>query len=343
VSDARALVLVVGVGRSGTSLLSGILGQLGLHIPQPEVKADDTNPRGFGEPRWVVDFHTRLLRSHLVTVNDSRPSAWELTARAAEDPRVRTELRGWLGAELDQHGAIVVKDPRTAWFLPLWARCASELGVDPDYMTMLRHPAETLTSARTSYGTWQSAASRAAAWLNVSLETERATRGARRVFIRYDDLLADWRREITRAAGRLDVPPLRAIEDSRAARVDAFVDPGLHRHRIRWAELDEPVPPRVSDLAERALADLQRLALPDGDDETARRALDAVHAEYAALHGEAEAIAQSAIFAAKRRPKRKAAAAAPPTLYVRLARRVPKRYRVRARRAVSALHRSGRR
>jgi len=35
--------------------MSGMLGHLGFHIPQPEVKADDTNPRGFGEPRWVVD------------------------------------------------------------------------------------------------------------------------------------------------------------------------------------------------------------------------------------------------------------------------------------------------
>jgi len=72
----RELILVVGVGRSGTSLLTGILGQLGVHIPQPEVKADDTNPRGFGEPRWVVDFHTRLLREQRITVNDSRPQAW---------------------------------------------------------------------------------------------------------------------------------------------------------------------------------------------------------------------------------------------------------------------------
>ena len=51
------LLLVVGVGRSGTSLIAGMLGQIGFQLPQPEVKADDTNPRGFGEPRWVVDFH----------------------------------------------------------------------------------------------------------------------------------------------------------------------------------------------------------------------------------------------------------------------------------------------
>ena len=63
-----------------------ILGQLGFHVPQPEVTADDTNPRGFGEPRWVVDFHTRLLRARDVTVNDARPTAWETTNAAATTP-----------------------------------------------------------------------------------------------------------------------------------------------------------------------------------------------------------------------------------------------------------------
>ena len=99
-SEERRLVLVVGVGRSGTSLLTGILGQLGFHVPQPEVEADDTNPRGFSEPRWAVDFHTRLLRARRVTVNDSRPKAFESTATAADDDATLAELRGWLEGEL---------------------------------------------------------------------------------------------------------------------------------------------------------------------------------------------------------------------------------------------------
>ncbi len=70
-ASARRLLLVVGIGRSGTSLLTTILGTLGFRVPQPEVKADETNPRGFGEPRWVVDFHTRLMRDRRVTVFES--------------------------------------------------------------------------------------------------------------------------------------------------------------------------------------------------------------------------------------------------------------------------------
>lgn len=341
-ADRRRLVLVVGPGRSGTSLLSGVLHGLGFHIPQPEVEADDTNPRGFGEPRWVVDFHTRLLRARAVTVNDSRPGAWEATFAAAEDDAIRAEARDWLAGELRLGDAVVVKDPRTAWFLPLWQMCAADLGVPVSYASMLRHPAETLRSALKSYGTWQSEASRAAAWVNLSLETERVTRGGRRAFVRYADLLGDWRREIERVGRALDLPLIAGgIPPERARAVDEWVDPGLYRNREGWEDLSVPGP--VQELAERCWRDLQPLAAGDPDDPPALAALDATRAAFHELYGEAEAIAQSSVTAAKRagRDAQKARRpAAPPPVRVRIARRIPAPYRRRIRRAVGSLRRA---
>src|ERR671914_378348 len=71
----RRIVFVVGSGRSGTSTMTGALQTLGMHVPQPEVAADETNPKGFGEPQWVVDFHTELLQRCNVQVSDSRRAA----------------------------------------------------------------------------------------------------------------------------------------------------------------------------------------------------------------------------------------------------------------------------
>jgi hypothetical protein len=343
----RHLVLVVGVGRSGTSLLSGMLAQLGFHIPQPEVQADDTNPRGFGEPRWVVDFHMRLLRERTVTVNDARPAAWERTGAAAELPTVHGELLEWLGGELQGADAVVIKDPRTVWFLPLWMRCAADLGVPVSFVTMLRHPGEIIASARRSYGTWQTDASRAAAWLNVMLETEAATRSARRAFVRYEDLLADWESEVGRLGGLLELPQLSRIDRVRFAEVDRFVDPTLHRNRVGWDELT--VPASVRDIAEDVWRLVQSLALPGGDTCAAWTELDRARSSYIELYAEAEAIAQSSVTAAKRRPRRgggaaagKATASAPASLRVRLARRVPAPYRRRVRRALRSLRRATR-
>lgn len=340
---AKELILVVGVGRSGTSLLTGILGQLGVHIPQPEVRADATNPRGFGEPRWVVDFHTRILRERRVTVNDARPAAWASAGAGGEDPAVHAALRDWLAAQVAEADAVVVKDPRTVWLLPLWMRCSAELGIAPSFVTMLRHPAETLSSARSSYGTWQSEASRAAAWVNVALETEHLTRDARRAFVRYDDLLADWALQVARVGERLEMPMLRAVTRSAFPQVDDFVDPTLHRHRVTWD--DVKVPAGLRDLAEDAWRRLQPLADPQGDTPAVRAALDEVREAFQTLYAEAEAMVQSSITADK--PRRRTATPDPATprlpasLRVRVARRVPVRYRRVLRRAVQSMRRPG--
>jgi hypothetical protein len=191
---------------------------------------------------------------------------------------------------------------------------------------MLRHPAEIVASARKSYGPGLTEAGRSAAWINMTLQTEHATRDAKRAFIRYDDLLADWVPEIRRLGAALDVPALASVD--RVPAVDAFVDPALHRNRTTWAELDVPAP--VRDLADRVWTQVQA---QDG------AALDASRAAYQVLYGEAEAIAQCSIMAARPAPsaakakaKAKGAPKPPPSMRVRIARRIPAPYRRRLRR-----------
>jgi hypothetical protein len=305
--------------------MTGILGQVGFHIPQPEINADETNPKGFGEPAWVVDFHHRVMRKLRVTVFDSRPRAWTACDGTADDPEVRGELREWLRGELGQADAVVVKDPRVGWFLPLWTGCAHDLGAPTSFVCMLRHPAEILASARRSYGDWQNDASRAAGWLNVMLETERKTRGMARAFVRYEELLGNWDTTLRRAGTALGDPLLSGMERSEFPDVDEFVDPTLHRARVGWEALE--VPPRVRDLAERVWGELQPLA--DGDSDGPRAALDVSHAEYNELYAEAEAISQSSVTAVK--PRAKKPAGPPPNMRVRVARRIPPRYRKKLR------------
>jgi hypothetical protein len=339
----RRLVLVVGIGRSGSSLFAAILSRLGFHVPQPEVTADETNPRGFSEPRWVVDFHTRLMRQLRVRRFDSRPEAWRLTAAMAEDARAFADLRDWLTVQLVGVENVVVKDPRIDWFLPLWLRCAEELGVETSFATMLRHPAEVVRSARDSYGTWQTDASRAASWLNATLHTEHATRAGRRAFVRYDALLEAWPREVARVAELLGFDWLQAIERSRRPEVDELVDPTLRRANASWVGLD--VPATLRPLLEETWRQASQLPDPGGDNEAVRASLDELRASYLRLYADAEAIAQSSLLAA--RPQRggalgragKAGRSALPRTARRFAARgfrsLPARHRHRARRAAS--------
>jgi hypothetical protein len=318
----RSLVLVVGSGRSGTSLFSGILQRLGYHVPQPEVPADSTNPRGFAESQWVVDFHTRLLGKVGVQVSDARPVAWAHTADVALDDSVYDELARWLGKQFRASEHVVVKDPRLSWFLPLWRRCAEEAGVSPRFATVLRHPAAVVDSKQRSYGGWQSDVSRTAAWLNQTLFTERATRQGPRVFVRYEDLLDDWTRTLGRVGETLDLSVVRDAPAASIVSIHEFVDRGLSRSRAVWE--DFAIPTALREQVDVVWDLVSQLAGEEPDPESVIEELEAARAAYVSLYEDSEAIAQSSIVAGSRPLAKKNR---PGKTLVRLAGRVPRRYR----------------
>ena len=326
VKQRRTLVLVAGSGRSGTSLFSGLLQRLGFFVPGPEVPADATNPRGFAESQWVVDFHTKLLRAAGVQVSDARPKAWGLTAHAALDAELRQELRTWLEAGFERSGAIIVKDPRLAWFLPLWRRCATDLGVEPRCVTMLRHPAAVIDSKNRWYGPSQGDLARVAAWINFTLLTERATRDLPRVFVHYDDLLDDWPKAIARVGEQLDLDVIRDAPAAAMRAAHEYVDTGLSRSRSDWEEV--AAPPALRAQVDALWALVARFGEPEPPPEgSTDHEFESLRGSYVELYTDAEAIAQSSIVAAAR--PRVSAVRRPPAAGVRLARRVPVRYRHR--------------
>ena len=232
-SQVRSMVFVAGSGRSGTSTMAGVLRQLGLYVPQPEVVADNTNPLGFGEPQWVVDFHNALLSRARVHASDARPGAWDIVAKTVTDV-VRTGLDDWVTEQFAAAASVgttelVVKDPRVSWFLPTWIEAAGRADARACVATMLRPPAEVVASKSTYYGGRMADGSRTAAWVNMMLKTEFMTRATPRAFVRYHDLLDDWTTAVYRAGEQLGLVGVEATSTDNIRRVHQFVDPRLRR------------------------------------------------------------------------------------------------------------------
>jgi hypothetical protein len=333
-SKGRTLVLVVGSGRSGTSLFTGIMQRLGFHVPQPEVTADSTNPRGFAEPKWVVDFHTALLNRASVQVADARPSAWAETARVAIDEDVRRRLREWLTGEFAKSDHVVIKDPRLSWFLPLWRQCAEDVGASPKFVTVLRHPAAVIDSKQRSYGSWQGDVERTAGWVNQVLFTERATRHGPRAFIRYQDLLDDWTGVTAHVGDVLDLAVIRDAPAASIVQIHEFVDRSLSRSRSNWEEFE--IPAGLRALADDVWELVSGLADHDADEGKAIEPLEAARLAYIELYEDAEAIAQSSITAAARGSTiRSPAIQALRKVPTRYKRKIPRSWRVTVSRALS--------
>jgi hypothetical protein len=291
------LVLITGTGRSGTSTMSGTFHHLGLHVPGPYLGSNESNPKGFFESRWAVRFHKRLVERAGIHEFDSRPLALE-RVHAAVTPADRERLSAYLAEQTAVSDQVVVKDPRSVWVQQLWREVAAEQDLGIRYVSMLRHPAEVVGSRTTYYSGHEEGRSveadrkrrryaifNVARWVNNSLVNERETRGQPRAFVRYTDLLDDWR------------PVLRTLRDDLGLRyefseephaVDGFVDPGLRRHTVTWDEL--AVPRDLQEVAQAVWEALQPLADHHGVDDAASRQLDELAVRYEQVLADAAAI-----------------------------------------------------
>ncbi len=243
--DDRSLILVIGPGRSGTSSMAGAIASSGYHVPQA-IKGNKTNPTGFFEPRWVVNLHKRLLDSTHVNTLDGDPAGLSLVEKVNQDAEVRAEVRTWLEERFAKHPRLVLKDPRMMWFTPMWVDVARELGVEPGFVIMLRHPSEVSASRATYYASRDVGA--VSGWINVALLTEQLTAGSPRKFVHYPDLLEDWRPQLAGIASNLDItfdPPV----GQRPHPVDELIDPALRRMSSGWDDI--AVPEVLSALADR--------------------------------------------------------------------------------------------
>lgn len=267
----RRAVVVLGMHRSGTSALAGIVAALGAGTPARLMPPAPFNPRGYWEPVAIVKVHDEILRALEIEWSTWRsvPAAWFRSDAAA---RYRAVLSDLVLSEYDASPLFVMKDPRLCRLLPLWHRVFAGLGIAPAFLITLRHPLAVAASLERREGIGTSHA--VLVWMRHMLEAEASTRGRVRAFVSYEAVLADWRAELGDAGRRIRVDWPLDDEDRQAA-VDAFLSADLRHH----------APPPFDDALQGILphaATVYRLlnALRAGDDSAANRAaLDAIRRE----------------------------------------------------------------
>jgi GT2 family glycosyltransferase len=143
------LILVLGMHRSGTSLLGSLLHALGVALPGELIGADEHNPEGYFEWQELVELQERLL----IDLDRWWPSSQGCQALPEgwlQHPAtlaVRAQLVALLRPSLArQSGPWAIKDPRTSRLLPLWLHVAAELGVPLRLLLAVRDPAEVASS-----------------------------------------------------------------------------------------------------------------------------------------------------------------------------------------------------
>lgn len=145
----RLVIVVLGAGRSGTSLLMQVLAALGMRVSPALIGARADNPEGFHEDAGIVRIQADLMRALGAWPYHPLPADW-LEAPAAAAAAIA--LRALLRERLDEAGGVWgFKDPRTASFLPLWQRIFAAEAIAPRYLLALREPDHILRSFMRAY------------------------------------------------------------------------------------------------------------------------------------------------------------------------------------------------
>ncbi|SMP50654.1 hypothetical protein SAMN06295888_106137 [Desulfonatronum zhilinae] len=257
----KRLIVVLGMHRSGTSVVTRGLRALGVELGEdlmPGVAGD--NDKGYFEDLDVNALNIDLLDhfgrswdalrfSDLGRIADSAPAAFR--DRAAEILRKKFE-------QFDVFG---LKDPRISILLPFWQSVFAALDLDVGYVVAVRHPlsvSRSLARDDTSRG-YVAPVKSHVLWLAHMAMALLHTREHRRVVVDYDLLLEDPERDLRRMAEALGLTPSPDPEFAQG-----FLEP-----RLRHSRFDEPdlqaFPDLFRDVAEMYHA-LRRMAA-DADNE----------------------------------------------------------------------------
>lgn len=256
-------VLVLGMHRSGTSVVTNLLAELGCDLGGPTIEGQPDNPRGYWEHCDVTGIHEELLRATGRVWSDPWPIADD-DFRGAAAELARGRLEEVLRRDMLPHPLWVVKDPRLCRLTRLWQDLIDSLGFEVRVAHTVRAPSAVAQSllARDGIPPWKSQL----LWLRHYLEAEFFSRRYPRTVVQMEDLERRPKAELGRLCGALGLTERLAIGRAQDVAERVFARELVHHHADdREAEQGFVLHPWVA----RAYACLQDLG---GDGEAAARA-----------------------------------------------------------------------
>lgn len=222
----RVAVVIMGMHRSGTSVLARVLNLLGCQIPETLMDPSESNPRGHWESESIRQFNDELLEAVGSSWSDWTP----VNPGFAKSPvyaayRQRAVER--LEAEFGNHPFVVLKDPRICRLGEFWIDALESAGLEPTIILPLRNPLEVAASLARRDGFDESYVQ--LLWLRHVLDAEIITRERRRVFTTYQELLDGWEALVARIGAELAIAWPRLSEQV-AREIDGTIDGELKHH-----------------------------------------------------------------------------------------------------------------
>lgn len=257
-------VLVLGAGRSGTSLATRAVQAVGVDLGDDFKRPSRKNPSGFFEDAALLKLSKRLRRALGL-----RPDSLRLLDEEVwQGPVVESffdEFAATIEARFGDSPIWGFKYARTLRLLPFWVRLFERMQIEPSYVLPIRNPLSVARSRARLDDHRGSQANSDLEWLVNVVPHLRQVHGSRLVVIDYDRLVTEPDAQLRRLVSGLDLPMSESVEQGIDYFARQFIRNSLRHTRFGIQELVEDL--QVNHLVRRAYPLLDRLATdhPDPD------------------------------------------------------------------------------
>jgi hypothetical protein len=253
----QCVVVVLGVGRSGTSAVTRGLQALGVELGDRLRPAGGKNPTGFFEDENLLEINRRLrkalgIKAESVTLIE--PQQWRTPAVQALQQEAIEDIRSRFG----RSPLWGYKYARTLRLLPFWRAVFHALELDVRYVMALRNPLSVARS-RAKLDPLRGVQEKSdLEWLVNVVPYFREVKERPFVVVDYDLLIANPITQLERMATQLDLPKTAQMQTEIETYAKQFLNPALQHSRFAIADLDRAQ--RVNSFTRDAYLLLYRLA-----------------------------------------------------------------------------------
>ncbi|MGB0906165.1 MAG: sulfotransferase family protein [Maricaulaceae bacterium] len=266
-------IIILGMHRSGTSVLARILSILGGSLPNTLLGSNEGNQRGHWESEVLIAKNEEFLSNLGSSWQDFRLIK-PTKMRGKSSETMRENISTALREEYEGKENWIIKEPRLCRMAQLYFDTLKSQGVNSHIIIAIRNPLEVAGSlhARDKIPIHQGLLM----WLTHMLEAERVTRDMPRSFVHYEDLLDAPTEEMKRLLSEMKVLlPYSELETQ--DQIERFVTPSLKRQR----RADEDL--RMDPMSEHWIAESYsafQVLRRNSDSQAALKILDDIRNSY---------------------------------------------------------------
>jgi len=220
-------IFILGMHRSGTSALTGVLSYLGVALGSELLSPQSDNVKGYYENKKVVTLNEDILRSIKSSWDDIGFGLKKLEKCSLEYINRIYEL---FIDEFSKEDLFAIKDPRICYLFPLYEKALDKLDYNIKIIIPYRNPLEVAMSLQKRNGF--DIEKGLLLWLKYFVFAEKFSRDYERIFVSFDELLNNTEEVIKKIDKTLDLNLLDNYHKNKDL-IKNFLEPSLKHHNIQ--------------------------------------------------------------------------------------------------------------